>query len=59
MQVCLRCAVTVAKVHAQNTVYIDTCGSFSAHTALHFLPDIDDTQQVGTFLFLKKAGVVC
>lgn len=55
---CLRCAVTVAKVHGQNTVYIDTCGSFSAQTVLHLIPDISDIQQVGLFLSFRETGIV-
>ncbi|KAK7087952.1 hypothetical protein V1264_021938 [Littorina saxatilis] len=47
-QVCMRCAVTVATVHAQNTMYIDTCGSFAGQNTLQHLPGAH-TQEKTTF----------
>ncbi|KAK7475481.1 hypothetical protein BaRGS_00033300 [Batillaria attramentaria] len=48
-QVCLRCAATVACVHAQNVVYIDTCGSSSAERLVDFIPGFDHSEQTSGF----------
>ncbi|XP_070206079.1 DNA repair protein RAD51 homolog 4-like [Littorina saxatilis] len=46
-QVCMRCAVTVATVHAQNTMYIDTCGSFAGQNTLQHLPGAHTQEKTG------------
>ncbi|XP_076452189.1 DNA repair protein RAD51 homolog 4-like [Babylonia areolata] len=59
-QVCLRCAVTVAGTHAQNVVFIDTCGSFSTQAVSCFLPQSEGCEDLqGSQLLEDTLSRIC